>query len=181
MRVFVALELPQKVKDNLERSSRQFAEFANGGSFVPKDNLHLTLHFLGNVEPSDLIYVQSAMDAVKNLPAPTLAVMQFAMQRTNDIVWAKIRQSTELTELHDKLGERLETNGFEVEHRAYRPHVTLIRKKSFTLPFSEVTKNVQVFNMPFAATKLTLFESVFDGGGVTYRPLYTVELKVCDE
>lgn len=181
MRVFVALELPQKAKDNLERSSRQFAEFANGGNFVPKENLHLTLHFLGSVEPSDLIYVQSAMDSVKDLPAPSLAVMQFAMQRTGDIVWAKIRQSAELTQLHDRLGERLEANGFEVEHRAYRPHVTLIRKKSFTLPFSEVTKNVQVFNMPFDATKLTLFESVFEGKSVCYRPLYTVELKVADE
>lgn len=176
MRVFVALELPQRAKDNLERSSRQFADFANGGNFVPKENLHLTLHFLGNVEPSNLIYIQSAMDGVKDLPAPTLAVTQFAMQRTGDIVWAKIRQSAELTELHDSLGDKLEANGFEVEHRAYRPHVTLIRKKSFTLPFSEVTKNVQVFNAPFAATKLTLFESVFADRSVSYRPLYTVDL-----
>lgn len=176
MRVFVALELPQKAKDNLERSSRQFAEYANGGNFVPKENLHLTMHFLGNVEPSDLIYVQSAMDSVRTLPAPTLAVTQFAMQRTGDIVWAKIRQSNELTQLHDSLGDRLEADGFEVEHRAYRPHVTLIRRKSFTLPFSEVTKNVQVFNMPFVADRLTLFESVFGEKGVAYRPLYTVTL-----
>lgn len=177
MRVFVALELPQKVKDNLERSERQFAEYATGGNFVPKENLHLTLHFLGNVNDSDLIYVQSAMDAVRDLPAPTLSVTQFAQQRVGDIVWAKIRQSAALTELHDRLGEKLEENNFETEHRAYRPHVTLIRKKSFSLPFSEVTKNVQMFNMPFAATNLTLFESVFDKRGVTYRPLYTICLK----
>lgn len=177
MRVFIALELPQKVKDNLERSMRQFADFATGGNFVPKENLHLTLHFLGNVQSSDLIYVQSAMDSVKDLSAPTLAVTQFAMQRTGDIVWAKIRQSTELTEVHDRLGEKLEKDNFEVEHRAYRPHVTLIRKKSFSLPFSEVTKNVQVFNAPFGTNKLTLFESVFEQGKVSYRPIYTVELK----
>ncbi len=177
MRVFVALELPDRAKDNLERSSRQFAEYADGGNFVPKENMHLTLHFLGNVEPSDLIYVQSAMDAIKDLPAPELAVTQFAMQRTGDIVWAKIRQSDELTSLHDLLGDKLEQNGFETEHRAYRPHVTIIRKKNFVMPFSEVTKNVQVFNAPFAANKVTLFESVFDHGKVSYRPLYTVELK----
>lgn len=180
MRIFVALELPQKAKDNLERSSRQFADYANGGNFVPKENMHLTLHFLGNVAPSDLIYVQSAMDAVKNLLAPELAVTQFAMQRTGDIVWAKIRQSAELTQLHDLLGQKLEENGFETEHRAYRPHVTLIRKKSFTLPFSEVTKNVQVYNMPFDATRLTLFESVLTDRSATYHPLYTVELKAKD-
>lgn len=177
MRVFVALELPQKTKDNLERSAKQFAEYSNGGNFVTKENYHITLHFLGNVQPSNLIYIQSAMDAVKDLPAPELAVSQFAMLRASDIVCARLKQSPELTALHDALGERLETNGFEVEHRAYRPHVTLIRKKSFTLPFSEVTKSVDVYNMPFVAPNVVLYESVFGDNGVTYRELYKVALK----
>ena len=177
MRVFVALELPQKTKDNLERSSRQFEELANGGNFVPKDNFHITLHFLGNVAPSDLIYIQSAMDSVSDLPAPELAITQFALLRASDIVCAKLRQSVELTNLHDALGEKLEASGFEVEHRAFRPHVTLIRKKSFTLPFSEVTKSVKVYNMPFVATNVILYESVFGEQGVTYRELYKVTLQ----
>ena len=177
MRVFVALELPQKTKDNLERSSNQFAELSNGGNFVKKDNFHITLHFLGNVAASDLIYIQSAMDSIKDLPAPELAVTQFAMLRASDIVCAKLRQSAELVTLHDTLGEKLEACGFEVEHRAYRPHVTLIRKKSFTLPFSEVTKSVKVYNMPFNASELVLYDSVFTPNGVTYRELYKVTLK----
>ena len=177
MRVFVALELPQKTKDNLERSSSQFQEHSNGGNFVPKENFHITLHFLGNIAPSDLIYVQSAMDAVKDLPAPNLAVTQFAMLRASDIVCARLKYSAELVSLHDLLGDKLEANGFEVEHRAYRPHVTLIRKKSFNLPFSEVTKSVKVYNMPFDATNVVLYESVFGDGGVTYKPLYTVTLQ----
>ena len=177
MRVFVALELPQKTKDNLTRSANQFAEYSNGGNFVPKENYHVTLHFLGNVQPSDLIYIQSAMDGIKDLPAPELAITQFAMLRASDIVCAKLRQSDQLITLHDELGERLEANGFEVEHRAYRPHVTLIRKKSFTLPFSEVTKSVKVYNMPFVATNVVLYESVFGEQGVTYRELYKVELQ----
>ena len=177
MRVFVALELPQKTKDNLERSSSQFREHSSGGNFVPKENFHITLHFLGNVQPSDLIFVQSAMDAVKHLPAPELQIQQFAMIRASDIVCARLKQNADLVKLHDELGEKLEANGFEVEHRAYRPHVTLIRKKSFDLPFSEVTKCVNVYNMPFVATNVVLYESVFDDNGVTYRELYKVELK----
>ena len=177
MRVFVALELPQKTKDNLERSSKQFAELSNGGNFVKKDNFHITLHFLGNVAPSDLIYVQSAMDQVANMPAPELAVTQFAMLRASDVVCAKLRQNADLIALHDALGKKLETSGFEVEHRAYRPHVTLIRKKSFSLPFSEVTKSVKVYNMPFYATNVVLYESVFTDNGVDYRELYKVTLR----
>ena len=176
MRVFVALELPQKTKDNLERSSNQFSEFASGGNFVPKDNFHITLHFLGNVAETELIYIQSAMDQIADLPAPELAVTQFVMLRAGDIVCAKLRQNTDLLTLHDTLGEKLEKSGFEVEHRAYRPHVTLIRKKSFTLPWEEVTKNVKVYNMPFYATNVVLYESVFGENGVSYRELYKVTL-----
>ena len=176
MRVFIALQLPQKTKDNLERSSNQFAQLSNGGNFVAKDNFHITLHFIGNVQMSDLIYIQSAMDAIAHLPAPELQLTQFAMMRASDIVCARLRQSARLTELHDVLGEKLENHGFEVEHRAYRPHVTLIRKKSFTLPFSEVTKSVKVYNMPFVADSVVLYESVFGDNGVTYRELYKVTL-----
>lgn len=177
MRVFIALNLPQKTKDNLERSVGEFKALANGGNFTPKENYHLTVHFLGEVAPSDLIYVQSAMDGVRDLPAPELAVSQFTVLRASDIVCAKLRQCHALTTLHDELGQRLEQSGFVVEHRAYRPHVTLIRKKSFVLPWAEVTKNVTVYNMPFYATDLTLYESVFTSSGVTYRELYTVTLK----
>lgn len=177
MRVFIALDLPQKTKDNLERSASEFKSLSSGGNFVPKDNYHLTLHFLGEIAPSDLTFIQSAMDGVKDLPAPELAVSQFTVLRASDVVCAKLRQSKELTALHDELGARLEQHGFVVEHRAYRPHVTLIRKKSFTLPFSEVTKSVKVYNMPFVACDLTLYESVFTPNGVTYRELYKVVLK----
>ena len=177
MRVFIALDLPQKTKDNLERSSGEFKALSSGGSFVPKDNFHLTLHFLGEVAPSDLTFIESAMNGVKDLPAPELAVSQFTVLRASDVVCAKLKQCKALTTLHDELGQRLEQHGFVVEHRAYRPHITLIRKKNFALPFSEVTKSVNVYNMPFVATDLTLFESVFTQHGVTYRELYKITLK----
>ena len=177
MRVFIALNLPQKTKDNLERSANEFKALSNGGNFISKDNYHLTLHFLGEVAPSDLTFIQSAMDGVKDFAAPELAVSQFTILRASDVVCAKLRQSKDLTALHDELGDILEQHGFVVEHRAYRPHVSLISKKSFTLPFSEVTKSVKVYNMPFVACELTLFESVFEQGGVRYRELYKVTLK----
>ncbi|MBR2986101.1 MAG: hypothetical protein IKC58_05845, partial [Clostridia bacterium] len=72
--------------------------------------------------------------------------------------------------------EKLENNNFTVEHRAYRPHITLCRKAKFTLPFAEVTKNVDVFNAPFVANKVVLYQSVLSKDGPTYTPLYTVTL-----
>lgn len=178
MRVFVALKLPNQTKDNLARSAEQMKHFATQGNFVATENYHLTLHFLGEVAENDLIYVQSAMDGVKDCVAPQLALQQFTILRGGDVVCAKVRQKNDaLTNLHDKLGAILESHNFDVEHRAYRPHITLIRKYKFSLPFSEVTKNVDVFNLPFFATDLVLYQSVFDKDGVHYKELYCVHLK----
>lgn len=178
MRVFIALNIPDKMRDNFERSASQFKDLATGGNFTKKENYHVTLHFLGNVEPSNLIYIQSAMDAIKDLPAPRLAISQFAVLRASNVVCARFNKNANLTNLHDILADNLDKMGFTVEHRAYRPHVTMIRKYAFSLPFSEVTKSVTVYNKPFDAPEVVLYESVFDNDGVSYNPLYCVTLPI---
>ena len=178
MRIFVAVELPDKTKDNIVRSIEQLKNFAVRGRFVERNNLHLTLHFLGEVAERDLIFVQSAMDGIRDLPAPQIALQQFAVLRGSDVVCAKIRQQNNtLTTLHDKLGEILEANRFDVEHRSYRPHITVARKFAFSLPFSEVTKNVDVYNKPFAATEVVLYQSILNSDAPIYKELYRVSLK----
>lgn len=178
MRVFIALNIPNKTRDNLERSANQFKEMATGGNFTKKENYHVTLHFLGNVQPNDLIYVQSAMDSIKSLPAPRLAISQFAVLRASNVVCAKFSKNNNLTQLHEALADNLEKMGFTVERRAYRPHVTMIRKYAFGLPFSEVTKCVDVYNKPFDAPEVVLYESVTKNDGPVYTPLYSVTLPV---
>ncbi len=176
MRIFIALEIPQRAKDNLARSAEQFKHFATGGNFVATQNYHITLHFLGEVAESDLIYVQNAMDGIRDMLAPRLSVLQFVTMRGSDAVAGKLKNCPQLTELHDKLGEKLEQNAFTVEHRAYRPHITICRKAKFTLPFTEVTKNVDVFNAPFVGANVVLYQSNLSKEGPTYIPLYTITL-----
>lgn len=181
MRVFVALELPQRTKDNLMRAENQFAQFAIKGNFTSRDNLHLTLHFLGEVAPTDLLFVESCMDNVRNVTAPRLAISQYAVMKASDVVCARFANNKQLLQLHEALGNQLEKRGFTVEHRAFRPHVTLARKYAFTLPFSEVTKSVDVFNKPFDATQLVLYQSQLSPSGATYVELYRVSLPVANQ
>ena len=90
---------------------------------------------------------------------------------------AKFNKEQNLVRLHEALGDSLEKLGFTVERRAYRPHVTMIRNYGFTLPFSEVTKSVDVYNKPFTAANVVLYQSVFTQNGVSYNKLYEVSLK----
>lgn len=176
MRIFVALELPQKTKENLARSAEQMRHFATRGTWVATDNYHVTLHFLGEVLESNLLYVMSAMDKIKNLPEMNLALDKFSVWRGSDVVCCKLRKDAALQELQSELGKHLENNGFDVDHRLFRPHVTVCRKGAFELPFPEVTKSVDVYNAPFAASQVVLFQTVFRADGAEYKELYRVSL-----
>ena len=70
MRLFIAITLPQQTKLNLVRNIEQLKAFATSGNFVSEDNLHITLHFLGETPESQLIYIQSAMDKLKGMEKP---------------------------------------------------------------------------------------------------------------
>ena len=177
MRVFVALELPQKTKDNLARSAEQMKHFQTRGNWVEKDNYHVTLHFLGEVMDSNLLYVIAAMDQIRDLPQMTLALDKFTVWRGSDVVCCKIRRDTALENLQRELGQCLERNGFDVDHRAYRPHVTVCRKGAFQLPFTEVVKSVDVYNAPFTAGEVVLYQTIFHDKGVEYKELYRVSLR----
>ncbi len=175
MRVFVGVTLSEKVKDNLFRSASDIKPYTKG-SFVPKENYHITLHFLGEVSDEKLIFVQSAMDSIKDCPAPTISVNRLTVLRGSNIVCAKISHDQKLLALHEKLATELDNYGFTTEHRAYRPHVSLIRNASFEIPFSEVVKNATIYNKPFYATDITLYQSTLTPSGAIYTPVYNIKL-----
>ena len=70
MRTFIAIELERDVREYLQSVQTEAQGLCRRGNFTPVDNLHLTLHFLGEVEESDLEYLQDAMyeAALRNRP-----------------------------------------------------------------------------------------------------------------
>ena len=61
MRTFIAIELEEEVKDALEGAQQQAAELCRKGNYTPKENFHLTLHFLGEIRPEEVDDVVQAM------------------------------------------------------------------------------------------------------------------------
>ncbi|MBR2155733.1 MAG: hypothetical protein IJ941_02195, partial [Clostridia bacterium] len=55
MRLFIAIELPASFKNEVARIQKEVKQMSSGGRFVPRDNFHITLHFIG--ESEDLVGV----------------------------------------------------------------------------------------------------------------------------
>ena len=58
MRTFIAIELEEETKAQLAEVQAEAEKLCRRGNYTPKENFHLTLHFLGEVQEEDLDYLQ---------------------------------------------------------------------------------------------------------------------------
>ena len=61
MRTFIAIELEEETKAQLAEVQAEAEKLCRRGNYTPKENFHLTLHFLGEVQEEDLDYLQEAI------------------------------------------------------------------------------------------------------------------------
>lgn len=100
------------------------------GRAIPAHNLHITLAFLGAVRPEQRACVESAAETIGG-EAFTLEFTRLAYNPRNRIVWAfPLAAPTALSALVTDLREAIAGCGLQTEHRAFFPHLTLVRKAS---------------------------------------------------
>ncbi len=125
IRLFVAIELPEEIR-------RRLASMSGGvpsARWVPEENLHLTLRFIGETPEDRLADIAAALAAVRGAPFEmTLSgVGHFESRRRVRVLWAGIEPNAELAALHDRVESALVRAGLEPEGRKFSAHVTLAR------------------------------------------------------
>ena len=179
MRTVIAIELEEEVKDHLAEVQAETQKLCRKGNFTPKENFHLTLHFLGEVEEGDLEYLQDAMyeTARRNRPFTlTLEKIGFFPRGNKGILWAGLEKSTHLQRLFSTLEKSLEQQGFARERKGLSPHITLGREVEPHRSFLNVQKSVRVEPMKLAVKSIALMESVRKGPKLVYVPLFRQDL-----
>ena len=138
---------------------------------VPTYNLHLTLHFIGNVQLQQ-------MDCLRH-QARGVSASAFELMLDNSgcfgkakVAWLGCRKvPAELRELHQKLGSVLGSCDYQPEARAYNPHVTVARKTG-ELPKAEAIEPIR-----WKVDQFTLINSRSTSQGVKYEVVETYDLK----
>ncbi|WP_293646533.1 RNA 2',3'-cyclic phosphodiesterase [Thiolapillus sp.] len=127
-RLFFALWPDDRVRSDLAHLQTLLLQ-ARGNWVHPMD-LHMTLQFLGPVPPNRERCILEAADAVQGAPFE-LKINRLEFWPKPRIVWAGPEHTpAELSGLVKHLGENLVECGFMQEKRAYRPHITVLRKTS---------------------------------------------------
>lgn len=178
MRSFIAISIPDAVKNQLKEAVRRLAPAAVDVTWCTKDQFHLTIAFLGETAPAILPHVSASLTRLCATVSPFTCRAYgygfFGTKRNPKVVWGGVEPIQELGELHETIATELKRFGFEIEEGAFRPHVTLGRckERARNLPLIEAMDAEEQLDFgSWSATGLTLFESRLSPKGAIYSTL----------
>ena len=185
MRAFLAITIPDEIKAQLSAAIKRFTPVAVDVKWCNKDQMHLTLAFLGEVAPAILPHVTAAANRVCTaFPAfdcRAYGLGFFGTKRNPKTLWAGVDPSSELDALYEGLWKELKKFGFENDEQDFRPHITLGRCRESTrnLPLIEaMDEDTEVEFGEWTVKRVTLLESRLTPRGPVYHALDHAPLAV---
>lgn len=177
MRLFVALDMPWSVREQLAALS---GTGIPGARWVPPENYHLTLRFIGEIRGHVARDVDDALLGIRARGfALTLTGMgTFAKGGISNALWVGVERTGSLDHLRNKVETALQRCGLEPERRKFQPHVTLARLDNPAE--GKVAAFVQAHNLfrtePIPVEHFTLFSSLLNKDHAVYTPEAEYEL-----
>jgi 2'-5' RNA ligase len=134
-RCFIAVELSKEIAEGVRRIQAGLREHTEGVRWVRPEGIHLTLQFLGEVDPDRIEGIAAtAQECVKAIEPFTIGVRgcgRFPNAKNPRVIWIGVDDpSGRLKELQAQVAQGMEERGFAPEERAYTPHLTIGRLRS---------------------------------------------------
>lgn len=179
MRVFVALDIPEEIRQAIGGHIGQWEKMCRGARWVRVAGLHVTLKFVGEAQPEMIERIESRLASIR-LTAPVEMSFRevgfFPNERRPRVFWVGITATPNLGELTAEVEKRLESLGIPREQRPFRPHLTVGRFKSED-GLDRLRESVcKAGPLEFGSTRtgeLHLYRSHLKPGGAEYTRLKT--------
>ena len=134
IRCFIAIEIPEAIQNQLARIQGTLRNQIQKASWVKPSNIHLTLKFLGDVDPEDLESIGEAIEGVAirhrsfSLRIGGLgAFPNFARPR---VIWTGVKVGGErVSAIAQDINMALSDFGFSLDTKKFNPHLTIARLK----------------------------------------------------
>ena len=181
MRVFIAVDLPTELRQQLAELQRALQPLTDTARWVAPESIHITLKFIGEVQEKRLEDIDSAFTGLtwKPFTVTVRSVGFFPGNRSPRVFWAGMEAPT-MSGLAIELDARMERLGFEKERREFRPHITLARARDNRMDSSLVKAAAKYAEHPFGSFKVdrvSLFQSTLKPPGPVYNKLKEYLLK----
>ena len=189
LRAFIAVEIPSEIHKAIESKTAPLRAALDASlvRWVPTDNVHLTLKFLGDVSPAN-VEMLSQMLSVEVGQHATFALKfgglgSFPNPRRPRVIWIGIQAPAGLEALQHGIEAAAATLGYPSEERSFSPHLTIGRVKQ-----NVSSAGVQKIRSALEQTKVGalgtaqvsavhLFKSDLKPSGAAYTRLFSATLK----
>ena len=180
IRSFISLDLPLSLRHELSGHARLITgqDKHQNIRWIPPENYHLTLVFLGEIEPMKIsalqLTLERKLESTKAVPLTISAITPFPFSRPR-IAAVLVEHTTELLRLQSDVANCVRKYGITPENRRFAPHVTLGRLK----PHAGKTVDFKVRNILLSgiADSVTLFQSELTPDGAIHTALVEIPLK----
>ncbi len=182
-RVFIAINLPENIKNKLEEIQRKtensFSYFSGTCPVIwtRKNNLHITLLFLGSIETEELFEVFEKLEAITQNTDQleiNLNSISYSPKDNPRMVWVSGDKSKELKEFQEKIDEELFNRG----SKEFNIHITLgrIKQWQFKRIEKEEIPEFEEIDFKFNVNSIEVMESELKRGGAVYTTLKSFSL-----
>jgi len=179
MRLFIGIPLEERVKSDIVNLQEKFRS-AGKIKWVGKENLHVTVKFLGETFESSIESIKSAMDksiaGIESFHITINKVLGFPSIKRPKVIWANVDKNAEIIEkIFMDLEDGLSGFGFAKEERKYTPHITMARVKDGA-DISDISEKLD-FEYNTKIESVVLFKSELKPQGAVHTKIYEVVLK----
>ena len=166
MRLFIAINFNDDTRTRLLNLRDELRSRSVRGNFSSAENLHLTLVFIGEVNPKKIDKIKTILDTITFSPFDVMIERLETFSR-GTLWYAGLREDKPLMMLQREIEHKLALCDFEMDGRKYTPHITLGR---------EVVTDAAPWQIePFGetVTSIYLMKSERIGGKLTYTAIHT--------
>ncbi|MDD2921374.1 MAG: RNA 2',3'-cyclic phosphodiesterase [Anaerolineales bacterium] len=189
LRAFIAIEFPKHTRDAVAQQTAQLRQTLGNDiiRWVPPENMHLTLKFIGEVAASHLSFLKQmishAADSYPQFDLQLSGLGSYPATRPPRVLWIGIHAPNILIALQKDIEAGAARLGYEPEERPFAPHLTLGRTRQNANP-AELPKiraalnAIQLGKIDTAQIdSVHLFKSDLNPGGSIYTKLFSAPLK----
>lgn len=189
LRAFIAIELPKNPLDAIEKQTTRLRQILGNDivRWVPTQNLHLTLKFLGDTAASHVDFLKQLLireaESHSQFNLQLGGLGSFPTSRRPRLLWIGIHAPTDLTSLQKSIEAGTSRLGYEQEERAFSPHLTIGRTRQTVSP-PELQKiraaldTIQLGNIGIVRVdSIHLIKSDLQPSGSIYTTLFSAPLK----
>lgn len=163
MRLFVAIQLSSDIQKSITATMHDLKKAGVRGSYVPIQNLHLTLAFIGETDNPGAV-----RDALKSVAFKPFKLSLSEMGTFDDILWAGVKGNQGLSAAAKSVRDALAAAGIPYDEKKFVPHITLIRH--MIGPW----KNAPAPKGEMMVKRISLMKTTFKDGKTVYTEVAAI-------